>query len=342
MGLNIAMVTPWAVRCGIYSYSRSLAETIANLGHDVYIIRLPRFGVKTPEILQTVVDSVPVDKVDLVHVQHEYGLYQNLEKTFFYALKRLGKPLITTMHSAGAWEVDRIIADTSTRIIVHNEFCFRRFSYPNTGIIPHGASPLKSPPPPREECKKSLGIDPRTQIVGYLGFISSYKGLEQLIEAMIKIPKAGLLIGGGWHTERETEYTFKLKEYTLKMLPNRCRWLGFVSDEDLSRVYGAMDLFCYPSRFMTESGALLAALSHGKAVITSHLRPTREKAKLGALMTFKSVKDLRRKIKRLLKDDDARRKLEEGAKKYCENNSWKSIATKHLILYRSLLNGDQK
>lgn len=337
MGVKVAVISPYFVRCGIATYTQNLNKALANLGCEVFGVRLPRFGKKTPDILQTVVDSVPVDKVDLVHVQHEYGLYQNLEKTFFYALKRLGKPLITTMHSAGAWEVDRIIADTSTRIIVHNEFCFRRFSYPNTGIIPHGTSPLKSPPPPREECKKSLGINPKTPIVGYLGFISSYKGLEQLIEAMIKIPKAALLIGGGWHTERETEYTFKLKEYTLKVLPNRCRWLGFVSDEDLSRVYGAMDLFCYPSHFMTESGALLTALSHGKAVITSHLRPTREKAKLGALMTFKNVKDLRRKIKRLLINDELRAKLEQGARNYVKSVEWSEIAKRHISLYEDVI-----
>lgn len=341
MTLKIAMISPFFVRCGIYTYTMNLCKALADLDCEIFGIRLPRFGGKTEGILQNVVDSIPVDKVDLIHVQHEYGLYRNLEKTFFLTLKRLGKPIVTTMHAVGAWEIDRVIADVSDRIVVHNEFCFRRFGYPKTGIIPHGASPLKSPPPPKEECKKSLGIQAKAAVVGYLGFISSYKGLETLIEAMIKVPKAALLIGGGWHTERETEYIFNLKEYTLQVLPRRCRWLGFVSDEDLSRVYGSMDLMVYPSRFATESGALITALSHGKAVIASNIAPFKEKEKVDALTTFKDVKNLRRKIKRLLRDDEYRLKLEEGAKKYCEETSWKSVGQKHLILYRSLLTGDK-
>jgi len=80
------------------------------------------------------------------------------------------------------------------------------------------------------------------------------------------------------------------------------------------------------------------ALSHGKACLTSRLPPFKEKEKLGALMTFKGVKDLTRKIKRLLKDEKLRKSLEEGARKYCEDNSWDRIASKHIELYEEVLN----
>lgn len=342
VGIRVAMVSTYFVRCGIFTYSRHLNEALAKLDCDVYGVRLPRFGIKNQAILQTVVENVPVDKVDLIHVQHEYGLYQGLEQPFYSGLVSLGKPIVTTMHSVGAWEVDKIVAEASTRIIVHNEFCFRRFAHPEkTGIIPHGACPLETPPPPKEECKRLIGIDPRTPLVGYVGFITSPKGLEMLIEAMIKVPNAGLLIGGGWHVERETEYIFKLKEWTLKDLPARCRWLGYIADRDLATVYGALDLVVYPSRFATESGALIMALSHGKAVIASNVAPFKEKEKVGALITFNDVKDLTRKIKRLLSNEQLKVKLEEGAKKYAEDTSWSRIAQKHLTLYKQLLIGDK-
>ncbi|GAH39792.1 unnamed protein product [marine sediment metagenome] len=174
--------------------------------------------------------------------------------------------------------------------------------------------------------------------MGYVGFISPYKGLDRVIEAMTKIPDAGLLIGGGWHTAgAETRYIEDLKRDSLETLPGRCQWLGYVPDERLSTVYGAMRIVVYPSRMITESGALLMALSHGKAVIASDLRAVREKRKLGALMTFKSVADLRRKIKRLLKDGEARRELEEGAREYAEKNSWSSVAERHLGLYEEVI-----
>lgn len=336
--MQIAMITPWMTRCGIYTYSKNLANALADLGHEIYIVRLPRFGHKIVATLDKVVESIPIDKVDLIHCQHEYGLYQELESSFYAGLKSLGKPLVTTMHAVGKWDVDRLIATTSTKIIVHNQFCLKNFGYPkNTVIIPHGATPLKTPPPPRAECKKSLGIDVSIPMVGYLGFISSYKGLEILIEAMTKVPEAALLIGGGWHTETETQYIYRLKEQTLRVLPGRCSWLGFVSDEDMSRVYASMDIFVYPSRYATESGALLTALSHRKTVLASSIPPFKEKEKVGALMTFKSVRDLTRKIKRLLKDEELRHTLEEGARKYTQETSWGNVAVAHKKLYEDVL-----
>ncbi|GAH85036.1 unnamed protein product, partial [marine sediment metagenome] len=135
----------------------------------------------------------------------------------------------------------------------------------------------------------------------------------------------------------ETRYIEELKRDSLMKLPGRCQWLGYVPDERLSTAYGAMRIVVYPSKMITESGALLMALSHGKAVIASDLRAVREKRKLGALMTFKSVVDLRRKIKRLLKDGEARRELEEGARAYAEANAWEKVAEQHVELYEELL-----
>jgi glycosyltransferase involved in cell wall biosynthesis len=335
MGLKIAMVSSWACRCGIASYSRDLSYALAQEGVEVYIVRLPRFGTKNAEIMRNIAERIPLDTIDLIHVQEEYGLYQGLDVTFYNLLKQLKKPVVTTMHSAGMWEVDEVIAQVSSKVIVHNEFCRSRFEYPNTVIIPHGATPSKTTPV--GTAKKSVGVDPRIPIVGYLGFISSYKGIETIIEAMRNIEDAGLLIAGGWFTEKDTEYMYRLKEASFKALPNRVQWLGFVPDEKLPNVYGAMDVLVYPSRFATESGALITALSYGKAVISSDLSPFKEKEKLGALMTFENAKDLEEKIKFLLKDADARRKLEEAAMKYATSTSWSVVAKQHIKLYQEVL-----
>jgi len=72
--MRIAMITPHGVKCGIFSYSRDLSEALAKKGVEVCIIRLPRFGRKTQQIIQRMVEQIPVQDVDLIHVQHEYGL----------------------------------------------------------------------------------------------------------------------------------------------------------------------------------------------------------------------------------------------------------------------------
>ncbi len=332
--MKIACITPWKVKCGIFSYCRDLSAALAEKGVDVYVIRLPRFGRKNPQILQKVVNKIPVQDVDVIHVSHEYGLYNGLEGGFYGGLKRLGKPIVSTCHAVGNVTVDRVIADASDRVIVHNKFCKKRFRF-KSEIIPHGCTSSKTMN--REEAMKRLGIDERTPMVGYCGFISSYKSLETLIEAVSKVPRSALLIGGGWHTVTGTAYIADLTERSRRLLPHRCKWLGFVPDEDLPIAYGAMDVVVYPSIFSTESGALLMALSHSKAVIANRLPPFREKEKLGALTTFRGVNSLVKKIRLLLEDEVLRTSLEEGARAYAEANSWENVAAQHLELYEGLL-----
>jgi len=263
----------------IATYTENLAKALADLGVEVYIVKYPRFGRRNSDLLRLVVEKIP-EEVDLVHVQHEYGLFNQLEGGFYGELRRIhkDKPIITTQHATGLYRVDPVICSTSDRVIVHNDYCLRRLPrafHKKVSIIPHGClEPIKCPP--EDECKRALGIDPRAPLVGYLGFIGPQKGLETLIEAMTHVRGAALLIGGGWHVEEETTYIANLKQMTLHLMPGRYRWLGYVPDEQLATVYGAMRILCYPSVYISESGALLMALSHGKAVIARDLPPVRE------------------------------------------------------------------
>ena len=339
MGLKVALISPWGknVRCGIRTYSEKLACALANLDVEVYVVRYPRYGIRTSELLQAMVlDKIPVSQIDLVHVQFEYGLfYQNLEPSFFAGLKALQKPIVTTMHAVGISHVDRLVSEVSDAVIVHNRFCHQHFQgdRAKATIIPHGCEPKTCPP--KEECKRSLGIDPRVPIVGYVGFIAPQKGVETLVEAMMKVPNAALLIGGGWHVEAETDYITRLKQWSLEVLKGRCQWLGYVPDERLATVYGAIDVFVYPSVVASESGALLTALSHGKAVIASDVPPFREK--IDTVIIFKDVDDLADMIKLLLTDEAARRESEERAMAYAETHSWSVVAQKHLLVYNHIL-----
>lgn len=334
MGLKVAMITPWMTRCGIFTYSRDLIDGLVENGVETYVIRFPRFGHKTPELMENMVKKIPLDEIDIIHCQHEYGLYTLLESSLFPMLKTLGKPIVTTMHSVGNDRSDGIISQNSDSVIVHNEFCKKYYRFPST-IIPHGCKSIKKDIT-AESAKTNIGIDPKIPVVGYLGFISEVKGLDILIEAMKSIKTAALLIGGGWHLEGDTIYISRLREDSYKTLTGRCQWLGFVEDEALASVYAAMDLVVYPSRHATESGALLMALSHGKAVIANNIAPFKEKEDMKALVTFQDQEDLMNKIRYILKDRDARSMLEAGARSYAEANSWEKVAEKHLELYNNI------
>ena len=113
--------------------------------------------------------------------------------------------------------------------------------------------------------------------------------------------------------------------------------LGFVEENDLNRFYSAMDVFVYPSRYATESGALLMGLGHHKATITSNIKPFKEKRSEGALITYTNVTNLRNRIRRLFKNDEERELLEAGAKRYVEKHSWENIAKMHVDVYQEAL-----
>ena len=113
MGLKIALITPWgkSTRCGIRTYSENLAHALAELGVEVYVVRWPRLGRRSRELVESsVLDKIPADRVDLIHVQNEYGLFagdfEDLSAWFYSRLRGLGLPIVTTMHAVGDWRRD--------------------------------------------------------------------------------------------------------------------------------------------------------------------------------------------------------------------------------------------
>jgi glycosyltransferase involved in cell wall biosynthesis len=339
MGLKIGMVATWRSRCGIATYSEALAKALATFDADIYVVRFPRFGRKTNETMRDIAERIPVDRIGVIVVQHEYGLFQGCEMEFYRYLRLFGKPIITIMHAVGHIQLDPKIACLSSKVIVHNEHCRRQFRFPCV-VIPHGVSQVNCPP--TEDCKKAWGIDPRMKIIGYCGFIAPNKGIETILEAVSKTDSVGLLVAGAWHTAGSTEYINDLKQKSFSLLPSRCQWIGYVPDEKLALAYGAMDMVAYPSLFATESGALLNAIGHGKAVLATSIAPFKEKEELGALMTYTDIEDMIAKIKKILGDEDLKQKLESGARAYSEKFCWANVAQQHIKLYQEVINDCQK
>ncbi|RLE83683.1 MAG: hypothetical protein DRJ67_11785, partial [Thermoprotei archaeon] len=124
MGLKIAMVTPWGrkTRCGIRTYSEKLSLALSRLDVDVYIVRLHRLGVKDKEYFEWLATS-RIPDVDIIHIQHEYGLYNYCEDVFYSILREAwGKPIVTTLHGPGGFQQDEAIARYSDAVIVHNRW----------------------------------------------------------------------------------------------------------------------------------------------------------------------------------------------------------------------------
>ena len=323
---RIGMVSSWKVRCGIASYTENLTRALAKHGVETYIVRLNRFGSKSSDYLEHLATR-RIPKVPLLHIQHEYGLYEGREAVFYQALEMIHPEIkiATTVHGIGMKQQDEIIARFSDLVIVHNEYQKRLFEWPCV-VIHHGVQLRK--PMEAEKAKKLMNLKGE-KVVGCFGFIAPHKGIEDLLYVASKIRNVKFLIAGGYHVEAETGYMTKLK----KTAPPNVIWTGYVEDAELPKVFGCMDLCIYPSRFISESGALLTIIGFGKALIARNLPPNREKP----VMLFKTKEDLVDCVRQVLDDEELRMKLEEGSKRYAKANSWMKIAEQHIKHYKKLL-----
>ena len=332
--ISVGIVTPWHVRCGISTYSEDLATALSEQGAEVYVIRLNRFGRKDINYFETLATR-RIPKVDIISVQHEYGLYEGGEGAFYGTLRQRSgaTPVVTTMHSVGVPIQDEIISENSDAVIVHNEFCKERYAHDST-VIPHGVR--RAEPVPRDEAKKALGLE--GPVVGMFGFVAPYKGYEFAIRQVgMEFPGVTLLAVGGWHIDLETTYIARMKDLANSLAPGQVRWTGWAEKEMLPTYFGAVDVGIYPNRFATESGALLTMIGYGKCVLANSISPVREKAAEGALATYSNEGEFVMRLEELLGKPELREKYEEGARKYAEANSWENIAKRHIKLFEELL-----
>jgi len=274
-------------------------------------------------------------KVDVIHVSHEYGLYQGGEGVFYGNLRQRqgATPIVTTMHGVGNPIPDEIVAENSDAVIVHNKFCEERYDHPST-VIPHGVSP--ETPIQMEEAKNRLKLE--GPVVTVFGFVGPYKGVETAIRTIgMDFPGVNLLVAGGWHVDYETTYMTQVKDLANTLAPGQVKWTGWVERDMLPVIFGASDVVLYCNRYATESGALLTALGYGRCVLAKALAPIREKEAEGALATYSNEGELVMRLEELLQRPEMRRTYEQGAERYAAKHSWGKVARTHLDLYGELL-----
>ena len=93
--MRILFLSTQDLYCGVASYTKNLASSLEVLGHDVTIHTIPAkidFQYSTRrEIRHFFRDFVELSKeYDVVHIQHEYGLYDGCKGVLF-SLRTFGR-----------------------------------------------------------------------------------------------------------------------------------------------------------------------------------------------------------------------------------------------------------
>jgi len=110
---------------------------------------------------------------------------------------------------------------------------------------------------PGADARESFGIPSKSKTIGFLGALDHehrFKGVPELLRAMVSIPEAHLLIVG----EGDQRRIYEALAAQLK-IAERCHFTGRLPMERLADAYRSMDVFAFPSTGKSEAFGLVAA-----------------------------------------------------------------------------------
>ncbi|MFN0093859.1 MAG: glycosyltransferase [Dehalococcoidia bacterium] len=299
--------------------------------------------------------------VDLVSVQHEFGLYGGWDGTYtdhlgpFLAM--LHKPAITTFHTVlPAPEPAQLaavcdIAARSAAVIVMTDVAQRLlvtvYGLPagKIHVIPHGVPVMR--PGLHPEVRARLGLAGRTVITTF-GLVDPRKGIEFMVEGMATVaqrdPRALYLVLGKSHPElvaREGErYRATIEDLVARRgLQGHVRLVNrYLAEEDIVDYLEATDVYVTPYLDPNQitSGTLAYALGAGRAIVsTSYLHAVEALDRgRGLLVDFRSAGSLSAAVLRVIEEPGLRSDLERSAHAWGATTYWPQVARTTAALFR--------
>jgi glycosyltransferase involved in cell wall biosynthesis len=292
--------------------------------------------------------------VDLVLLQHEYGIYGGSAGSHVLELlKRLTMPVVTTLHTVlrqpdpDQRMVMQQIAALSDRLIVMSEYSSRVleevFGVPGEKIdlIPHGIPDLPFVEP--DVYKDSLSLGGKAVLLTF-GLLSPNKGFESVIRALPQIlsrcSNTVYVIAGATHPQVRAREGDRYRD----QLQALARELGverevifhnrFVSPREMAALVGSADIYITPycHEAQAVSGTLAYAMGAGKAIIST---PYWHAAELlddgrGALVPFEDPAAIAATAIELLNSDAKRQSMRKRAYLYSRQMVWNRAAQSYM------------
>lgn len=174
----------------------------------------------------------------------------------------------------------------------------------------------------------------------FVGTIEPRKNLIGLFKAYSLLPlklqeKYPLVVSGaeGWNIGETFEMFESLK------LAGKVKFLGFVSDSVLAKLYKEATVFCYPSLYEGFGFPVLEALSFGAPVVTSNVSSLPEvTGKAAVLVDPGEPKAIASAIERLLEHQKERSDLQMLGPRRAKKFSWERTAKQTLKLFKEIGN----
>jgi len=175
--------------------------------------------------------------------------------------------------------------------------------------------------------RKKYGIKSEEKIVFYVGAKVVEKGCVNLVKAMELLWKNGIkarLVLAGGYTKQFEKFWATVSDEVKK----NTVCLGYIDDEDKWDLYDAGDVFSMVSKSDSFGIAYLEAWYYGKPVLgcdTDVIREVIDEGKDGYLVGFHDVEVIAEKIRKLLEDNELRKKMGEyGRARVMKEYGWEN------------------
>jgi glycosyltransferase involved in cell wall biosynthesis len=351
------------MQCGIATYSRFLIEELKELENTVYVVSEygaegenvhPVYNSQDPDLSHKIFQTMIKFGPDIVHIQHEFGLFgphkgiNVLPLIYMFKLSRI--PVVTTLHTVYenfAYD-SRIIIEAVVRasdaIIVHEDYqkesIFKNIArFDNIFVIPHGVRKVNF----IRDAKHKIGVQGR-KIILLLGYFRPSKNYEQIIRIMPQIkkqvPDALLIVAGNNRMKECSEYMDKIVEMIKSSAAaDSIKYIkGEFSKDTLDTIICSADVAVLPYKISGQSGVMAHCLAFGIPLVTSEIRifeETFKKAKCGLVSL--TDEDYVENIVKILTDNNLKNKLSlEALKLVKEQFSWEIVGKKTIEVYQSI------
>jgi glycosyltransferase involved in cell wall biosynthesis len=357
-------------QCGIATFTSDICDAIATEfpecqcvvgavndrpeGYD-YPARI-RFEIDEKELdsYRRAADFLNVNNVEIILVQHEFGIYGGPAGSHLLALLRdVHMPIITALHTVlrepnpDQQALMRQLDELSSRFIVMAErgkgFLQEIYGVApeKVDVIPHGIPDMPFIDPSFN--KDQFGVEGKTVLLTF-GLLSPNKGIEHVIEALPSIlqqhPNVVYIILGATHPNviaREGEsYRLRLERLAEDrgVASHVIFYNRFVTLEELKEFIGAADIYITPylNESQITSGTLAYTFGAGKAVISTPYWHAQELLAddRGILVPFANPNAIADGVNRFLSDPVLMTATRKKAWKLGREMIWPVVAKLHM------------
>jgi glycosyltransferase involved in cell wall biosynthesis len=303
--------------------------------------------------------------IDLVIIQHEYGIYGGTDGDYLLDFtSQLKKPFVLVTHTmlpnptANQRTVLRSLCRQAAAVVCMTKSSARlasqiyKATHEKVQVIYHGVPAFRE----INQCllKQEYGFEGKDLITTF-GLIGPGKGIEIGIKALKKIVDRHrnlmYLIVGRTHPlvvkqegERYREMLIELVQ-DLGLEENVCFINRFLEPEELGNYLQMTDIYLspYPQADQAISGTLAYALGCGRAIVSTPYSYAQEmvaQGQKGLVALDAEPESLAGLLDRILSEPDLKRILEKRAAKLGEKIKWPYVAQQYAMLAEKVLKSE--